>query len=128
MRFVFAVIVAVMTTMGSSTWGYEESSVTDGGQLVGTVALDGQVPKPKGYNLITLPDQIYCGRISDGQGWRLLQLFNVGSAGQFRDVVVYLENVEKGKSFEKPDGNYTRYSISDDALSHLVPTLMRQER
>lgn len=100
MRFIVAVVVAVMTVMGSSTWAYyEESSVTDGGQLVGTVALDGQVPKPKGYNLITLPDQIYCGRISDGQGWRLLQPFNVGSAGQFRDVVVYLENVEKGKSF-----------------------------
>lgn len=99
MRFLFAVIVAVMTTMGSSTWAYEESAVTDGGQLVGTVALDGQVPRPKGYNLITLPDQIYCGRISDGQGWRLLQPFNVGPAGQFRDVVVYLENVEKGKAF-----------------------------
>jgi Polysaccharide lyase family 4, domain II len=99
MRFLFAVIVAVITTMGSSTWAYEESAVTDGGQLVGTVALDGQVPRPKGYNLITLPDQIYCGRISDGQGWRLLQPFNVGPAGQFRDVVVYLENVEKGKAF-----------------------------
>ena len=57
------------------------------------------MPKPKGYNLITLPDQVYCGRISDGQGWRLLQPFNVGQAGQFRDVVVYLENIEKGKSF-----------------------------
>jgi len=101
MRFIVAVIVAVMTAMSSSTWAYEESSVTDGGQLVGTVGLDGQVPRPKGYNLITLPDQIYCGRISDGQGWRLLQPFNVGSAGQFRDVVVYLENVEKGKSFSR---------------------------
>jgi hypothetical protein len=101
MRFLLAVIVAVMTAMSSSTWAYEESSVTDGGQLVGTVALDGQVPRPKGYNLITLPDQVYCGRISDGQGWRLLQPFNVGSAGQFRDVVVYLENVEKGKSFSR---------------------------
>jgi hypothetical protein len=29
----------------------------------------------------------------------LLQPFNVSSAGEFRDVVVYLENVEKGKSF-----------------------------
>jgi Polysaccharide lyase family 4, domain II len=99
MRFLLAVILAVMTAISSSTWAYEESSVTDGGQLVGTVALDGQVPRPKGYNLITLPDQVYCGRISDGQGWRLLQPFNVGSAGQFRDVVVYLEHVGKGKSF-----------------------------
>jgi len=89
MRFLLAVIDAVMTGMGSPTWAYEESSVTEGGRLVGTITLDGQVPRPKGYNLITLPDQIYCGRISDGHGWRLPQPFNVGSSGQFGDVVVY---------------------------------------
>jgi hypothetical protein len=86
---------------GAPAWAYEETVVTDGGSLMGTLSLEGQVPKPKGYNLTTLPDQFYCGRISDGQGWRLLQPFNVGVAGQFRDVVVYLENIEKGKSFVK---------------------------
>jgi hypothetical protein len=100
MRCLLAAIVAVMTGIGSSAWAYEEIPVTEGGTIVGTVTLEGKVPRPKGYNLITLPDQIYCGRISDGQGWRLLQPFNVGQAGQFRDVVVYLENVEKGKSFD----------------------------
>jgi hypothetical protein len=85
---------------GSSTaWGYEELVVTDGGTLSGTVILDGQVPHPKGYNLTTLPDAIYCGRVSDGRGWRLLQPFNVGEGGVFRDVVVYLESVERGKPF-----------------------------
>ena len=61
------------------------------------------MPKPKGYNLTTLPDQIYCGRISDGRGWRLLQPFNVGKNGEFRQVVVHLEDIEKGKLF----GEYT---------------------
>ena len=68
---------------------------------MGTVRLEGKVPKPKGYNLITLPDQYYCGRISDGQGWRIMQPFQVGPAGQFRDVVVFLENIEKGKPFDE---------------------------
>jgi len=58
--------------MGSPTWAYEGSPVTDGGRLVGTITLDGQVPKPKGYNLITLPGQIYCWRISNCHGRRLL--------------------------------------------------------
>lgn len=93
-----ATILAVIVFVGPA-WAYEEIVVTDGGSLSGTLSLEGPVPKPKGYNLITLPDQIYCGRISDGQGWRLLQPFNVGAAGEFRDVVVYLENVEKGKAF-----------------------------
>jgi len=78
---------------------YDETTVSDGGTVLGTVKLEGHVPKPKGYNLTTLPDQVYCGRISDGQGWRLLQPFNVGPAGEFRDVVIYIEDIEKGKSF-----------------------------
>ena len=78
---------------------YQEMMVSNGGTIIGTVKLDGLVPKPKGYNLTTLPDQFYCGRISDGQGWRILQPFQVGAAGEFREVVVYLEGVEKGKPF-----------------------------
>jgi hypothetical protein len=80
---------------------YEEATVSEGGTITGTVKLEGQVPKPKGYNLMTLPDPFYCGRISDGQGWRILQPFQVGSGGEFREVVVYLEGIEKGKPFEE---------------------------
>jgi len=99
MRYLCAALIATLAGAGDVAWAYEETIVSDGGSVVGTVRLEGKVLRPKGYNLITLPDQVYCGRISDGQGWRLLQPFNVGQAGQFRDVVVYLENVEKGKSF-----------------------------
>jgi hypothetical protein len=78
---------------------YEEVSVVDGGALTGTVVLEGKVPGPKGYNLTTLPDAVYCGRISDGRGWRLLQPFNVGPKGEFRRVVVFLEAIDQGKPF-----------------------------
>lgn len=78
---------------------YEEITVKDGGTLTGTVKLVGEVPKPKGYNLTTLPDPIYCGRISDGHGWRLLQPFMVGDGGAFSQVVVLLDDIEKGKAF-----------------------------
>ncbi|MBI3603190.1 MAG: hypothetical protein HY205_01905, partial [Nitrospirae bacterium] len=53
---------------GQQVGAYEEVTVTDGGTISGAVSLVGQVPKPKGYNLTTLPDPLYCGRISDGQG------------------------------------------------------------
>lgn len=78
---------------------YEEISIANSGSLIGTVSLDGKVPMPKGYNLTTVPDPVYCGRISDGKGWRLLQPFDVGANGKFRQVVVYLEGIEKGKRF-----------------------------
>ncbi len=88
-----------VTCFGGTALAYEEITVSDGGTIVGTVKLEGTVPKPKGYNLVTLPDQYYCGRISDGNGWRILQPFQVGPAGEFRDVVVYLEGIDKGKPF-----------------------------
>jgi hypothetical protein len=91
---------AVALSMTGPAFSYEEMTVSDGGTLMGTVKLEGQVPKPKGYNLVTLPDQYYCGRISDGQGWRILQPFQVGPGGEFREVVVYLEGIEKGKPFD----------------------------
>ena len=68
MHYAISVLLIAMTTFGTPVWAYEETIVSDGGSLVGTVTLDGKVPRPKGYNLITLPDQVYCGRISDGQG------------------------------------------------------------
>ena len=91
----------VLLSLSGPALAYQEMTVSDGGTITGTVKLDGLVPKPKGYNLTTLPDQFYCGRISDGQGWRILQPFQVGAAGEFREVVVYLEGIEKGKPFEE---------------------------
>jgi len=91
----FAVSLALVPVAAA----YEEISVVKGGALAGTVLLDGKVPPPKGYNLTTLPDAVYCGRISDGRGWRLLQPFNAGPNGEFRQVVVLLDDIEKGKPF-----------------------------
>ena len=86
--------------LAGTAWGYEEITVADGGSLSGTVTLLGEVPKPKGYNLVTFPDPLYCGRISDGRGWRLLQTFHIGAEQAFEDVVVMIEGIEKGKKFE----------------------------
>lgn len=90
--------LAIIASAGTAM-AYEEVPVQDGGTIAGIVRLDGPVPKPKGYNLTTLPDQIYCGRISDGHGWRLLQPFESGTDGAFRGAVVFLETVDKGKPF-----------------------------
>ena len=84
----------------SPSWGYEAVPVSDGGTLQGVVTLIGKVPKPKGYNLVTLPDAVYCGRISTGTGWRLLQPFVIGPNGGFKNIVIYLEEIHKGKPFD----------------------------
>ena len=98
MQFVVGSLFAI------SVWAneppiYQETVISNGGSIKGQVTLVGKVPKPKGYNLTTLPDPIYCGRISDGKGWRLLQPFDVGPQGEFRQVVVRLEGIHNGKPF-----------------------------
>lgn len=108
MGFMAGLLILVLTGQVSA---YQEMSVVEGGTIKGAVKLDGPVPKPKGYNLTTLPDGFYCGRISDGQGWRILQPFQVGPAGEFREAVVYLEGVEKGKPFE--DGGVPKIEARD---------------
>ena len=100
-RWLSATLFSVTLVSTMSVWAYEETTVLEGGTLTGSVKLTGQVPKPKGYNLTTLPDPFYCGRISDGQGWRILQPFNVGPSGEFREVVLYLEGIDKGKPFDE---------------------------
>ena len=60
--YLVALLLLPVTFTGLPAWAYEESPVTDAGTVKGTVKLDGKVPKPKGYNLTTLPDPFYCGR------------------------------------------------------------------
>lgn len=81
-------------------YAYEAIEVEHGGSIEGTISLDGSVPEPKGFNLITFPDPAYCGRISNGRGWRLLHDFVVGHHGGLKDAIVLLEGVEAGKPFE----------------------------
>jgi hypothetical protein len=85
---------------GAAAFGYDVIDVDHGGVIEGTVTLEGAVPEPKGFNLITFPDPQYCGRISNGKGWRLLHDFVVGPTGGLKDAIVLLEGVEAGKPFE----------------------------
>jgi hypothetical protein len=108
-KHIATALMALILTVPA--WAYEEITVTDGGTLSGSVTLVGDVPRPKGYNLTIMPDPFYCGRISDGQGWRILQPFQVGSAGEFREVVVYLDGIDKGKPFH--DGGVPQIEAKD---------------
>ena len=82
---------------------YEVVEVEQGGTIAGLVTLSGTTPAPKAFNLVTFPDPEYCGRISNGNGWRLLYDFRVDEHNGFyglKDVVVFLEGVESGKPFD----------------------------
>jgi Carboxypeptidase regulatory-like domain len=99
MRAVSFVFGAWLTMGLSAVWAYEEIQVTDGGAITGKVTITEGKPIPKGFNLITFPDPVYCGRISTGTGWRILKEFSVSSDGGLKDAVVLLMDVTKGKPF-----------------------------
>src|SRR5881628_743777 len=88
----------------SSALAYQEVQVTDGGTITGKVTMQGGKPVPRGFNLVTFPDPVYCGRISNGSGFRLLKEFAVAADHGVKDVVVMLTGIEKWKplAFQPP--------------------------
>ncbi|MDH3503460.1 MAG: carboxypeptidase-like regulatory domain-containing protein [Nitrospirota bacterium] len=98
-RILGTLVLGLLWATHSTALAYDVVEVKGGATLVGTVTLDGIPPPPKAYNLITFPDPEYCGRISDGQGWRLLKDFVVNDRSQMQGVVIVVEGVKAGKPF-----------------------------
>ena len=97
--FLITGLCLILSIPASSVRGYDVKEIAGGGTVQGTVTLSGVVPDPKAYNLVIFPDPEYCGRISNGNGWRLLRDFLVNEQGEVRNVVVLLEGVTEGKPF-----------------------------
>ena len=93
------VLFALALLLGSATAdAYEEVPILDGGAIEGKVTMHGK-PSPKAFNLVTFPDPVYCGRISTGTGWRILDEFVIADDGSLKDAVVMLSEVPRGKPF-----------------------------
>jgi hypothetical protein len=93
------VLCSGLLVTSATAWAYDEIQVTDGGTVAGKVTITAGKPIPKGFNLITFPDPVYCGRISTGTGWRILKEFEVGADGGLKNSVVWLADAAKGKRF-----------------------------
>ncbi len=97
--FLFPMIFMTMTLVANPTtaFSYEERSDFEGGRLKGTVFLKGNLPQPRRYNLVLFPDPYYCGRISDGKGWRISPFIQLRSHEEIPGVIVFLKNIKWGK-------------------------------
>src|SRR6266487_5027210 len=117
--------IAMILVAASASWGYEESPVKDGGMFGGNVTLKGEKPIPRAFNLVTFPDPVYCGRISNGSGWRLLREFTVGENHTVKDVVVMLTGIDRGKPFPFQD---PRIDASDCQFKPFVTVVRNAEK
>ena len=97
MKLLVGLLLFQLSTGLATALAYEEIRVEDAGSIIGKVIIEQGKPIPKGFNLITFPDPVYCGRISTGTGWRILKEFEVAPDGGLKDVVVWLSNVTKGR-------------------------------
>lgn len=96
------VLILGIVLSASPGWSYQEVSVTNGGTIKGKVTLTGEKPRPMAFNLVTIPDAVYCGRISTGTGWRIVEDFIIAPDGSLKDAVVMIKGIKKGKSFTLP--------------------------
>jgi len=97
-RAMAAISLLVIGIWAGSVSAYDVVDVPHGGTLEGVVRLDGAIPEPKGFNLITFPDPAYCGRISNGRGWRLLRDFVVSQDSGLKDAIVLFGGVKTGEA------------------------------
>lgn len=100
-----SVVVAVMGFVAvmavSARAEYTEAPVADGGTLSGKVTFKGAVPAPKTFAFAKFPNPGFCDKTdSDGKGNRVVQEVKVGKDSALKDVVVYFEEIEKGKPFK----------------------------
>ena len=94
--------VGLLALFAQTAWSYDEIAVTDGGTIQGKVTITGEKPRPMAFNLVTIPDPVFCGTISTGTGWRIVEDFIIGPDQSLKDVVVFLKDIEKGKPFHVP--------------------------
>ena len=94
------IVLSVFVICPIAAWAYEETTISNGGTITGTVQFSGELPPPMSFDLRRYPDQVYCGALSDGSGYRLLRTVAVGSQQGLKDVIVTVEGIEKGKPFE----------------------------
>lgn len=97
--------VSAMLILGlcENAGAYESGTVTDGAIVRGKVTFKGTVPEPKEFKLHRYPDRAFCGELSDGKGHRLLKEVNIGPDGGLKDVVIVVEDIQKGKPFTFTD-------------------------
>lgn len=93
----FALILCWSLPPVDSGFGYQEFLNFTGGNLKGTISITGTPVSPRRFNLVLYADPYYCGRISDGKGWRFSPITRPGPNRSLPGAIVYLEDVKRGK-------------------------------
>ncbi len=111
--WIFAVI-GMAGTLPVSSFGYDEIVVKGGGTITGMATLQGEVPPPVVFQIGRAPFSQYCQKISDGKGNVVLEEYHVGPEGGMQDVIVAVQEVKRGKTFEPVSSKF----FATDCMFH----------
>ncbi len=95
---VIGLLVVLLTATGL-TLPYEQGPVRDGGTVSGVVMLEGPVPEPLRFKVTRGSDPEFCKRIADEAGYVTLPQARVTARREMADVVVFIQEVPRGKPF-----------------------------
>ena len=96
------VVLLLFISLSTESKAYQEIEVTDGGTVQGKATMTGKMPYPRVYHLILFPNIDMCSEVeTDDEMNRVLDDFKISEDGGLKDVVITLEHIEAGKSFNK---------------------------
>lgn len=64
------------------------------GHLSGNITFVGKLPQVRKFNLATYPDPFYCGRISDGKGWRIGPKVRVNTNSRLGGAIAFIKGLK----------------------------------
>lgn len=92
-----AFLLAVLLTTSGFTVPYEAGPVQEGGMISGVVMLEGPAPEPLRFKVTGGSDPEFCKRIADEDGYVTLPKVRVTARREVADVVVFIQEVTRGK-------------------------------
>ena len=91
----------LMLSMFDLSLGYGRTESTTVGNLTGTITFSKKLPQVRKFNLATYPDPYYCGRISDGKGWRIGQKVRVSTDLRFAGAMIFMKGLRSNKPIQQ---------------------------
>jgi len=94
-------VVVSSLLIGQTAHAYQEEMVAQGGSISGVVKFSGIVPLPQTYKVTMGSNPEFCQTIADEKGVIDIAQVRVSSKQKVADVVVFLQEVDRGKAVSK---------------------------
>ncbi len=91
------VISLAVGSVYGTAMAYESGPIENGASVVGVVRFSGTMPEPQRYKVTMGANPEFCKPIADAKGEVVVPQARVSAAGELADVVVFLQEVDKGK-------------------------------